>query len=103
MFARFLAKSELAEVFGHTLVAMLNERDTKVLDFEASWWTYPGSKDIAIRDYLGMSATRYYQVLRRLMDDPGAMERDPLTVRRLQRVRQIAAARRLERLGGSNT
>ena len=82
---------------------MLNDRDSKVLEFEANWWTYPGPKDVAIRDYLGMSATRYYQILRRLMDDPAAMARDPLTVRRLHRVRDAAAISRLERLGGLNT
>ena len=82
---------------------VLTERDRRVLDFERAWWTYPGPKDVAIRDYVGMSATRYYQVLRRLMDDPEAMRLDPLTIRRLRRVRQEAAQRRLERLGGSAT
>jgi hypothetical protein len=80
---------------------MLSERDRRVLAFEGAWWTYPGPKDIAIRDYLGMSATRYYQVLRRLMDDPEAMAIEPLTVKRLRRIRRQAAQRRLERLNGS--
>jgi hypothetical protein len=78
---------------------MLGERDISVLDFESSWWLYPGPKDRAIREYLGMSASRYYQVLRRLIDDPEADRHAPLTVRRLRRVRaeaeQRAAARRL--------
>jgi hypothetical protein len=80
---------------------MLNERDRRVLAFEASWWTYPGPKDHAVREYLGMSATRYYQVLRRLLDDPDAMSHDPLTIRRLRRVRRQAAQRLLERLNRS--
>ena len=84
---------------------MLSERDRDVLDFEASWWLYPGPKDRAIREYLGMSATRYYQVLRRLIDDPEALQSAPMTVRRLRRVREDgrrrAIARRLgERRGG---
>lgn len=82
---------------------MLNDRDSRVLEFEATWWNYPSPKDIAIRDYLGMSASRYYQVLRRLMDDPAAATADPLTIKRLQRVRHVAAIRRLERLGGSTS
>ena len=82
---------------------MLNERDATVLEFEAAWWNYPSPKDVAIRDYLGMSATRYYQILRRLMDDPEAKAKDPLTIRRMQRVRDDAAVRRLERLGGSSS
>ena len=76
---------------------MLNERDRAVLDFEGSWWKYPGPKDRAIREYLDMSATRYYQVLRRLLDDPEAETVDPLTVRRLRRVRDDARAKRLAR------
>lgn len=76
---------------------MLAERDRAVLEFEASWWTYPEPKDRAIREYLGMSATRYYQVLRRLLDDPAAESIDPLTVRRLRRVRERAKERRLGR------
>ncbi len=76
---------------------MLRERELAVLDFEGSWWLYPGPKDRAIRDYLGMSATRYYQVLRRLIDDPDAERHAPLTVRRLRRVQDEARRRRLER------
>jgi hypothetical protein len=76
---------------------MLKERDRDILDFERSWWKYPGPKDRAIREYVGMSATRYYQALRRLMDDPAALEHDPLTVRRLRRTRADARKRALER------
>ena len=80
---------------------MLKEREIAVLEFEGSWWLYPGPKDRAIRDYLGMSASRYYQVLRRLVDDPEAARHAPLTVRRLRRVQDEARRRRLERrLGG---
>ena len=67
---------------------MLAERDRRVLDFENSWWLYPGPKDRAIREYLGISATRYYQALRRLLDDPAALEYAPLVVRRLRRLRR---------------
>lgn len=73
---------------------MLSERDIRILDFEGSWWMYPSPKDRAIREYLKMSASRYYQALRRLMDDPRALEHSPLTVRRLMRQR----AERLEKI-----
>jgi len=76
---------------------MLAEQDRTVLEFERSWWRYPEPKDRAIREYLGMSATRYYQVLRRLLDDPVAETFDPLTVRRLRKVRDQAKERRLSR------
>jgi hypothetical protein len=50
-----------------------------------------------------MSATRYYQVLRRLVEDPEAMRHDPLTVKRLERTRRRAAERAAERrLGGGD-
>ena len=80
---------------------MLSERDRKVLEFESAWWQYPGPKDRAIREYLGISATRYYQILRRLADDPAALAADPLTVRRLRRTRTQARERlRARRMPG---
>lgn len=82
---------------------MLGERDNAVLEFESSWWLYPGPKDRVIREYLGMSATRYYQVLRRLVEDPEAMRHDPLTVKRLRKMRTDVAKRAADRrLGGGD-
>lgn len=79
---------------------MVSERDRSILDFEGSWWLYPSPKDRAVREYLGISATRYYQALRRLMDDADALAYAPLTVRRMRHIRE----RRLEgvsaRIGG---
>lgn len=66
---------------------MLSERERAVLDFERSWWLLPGPKDRAIQEHLGMSAARFYQVLRALMDHPEAMKYDPLTIRRLHKIR----------------
>jgi hypothetical protein len=66
---------------------MVSERDRKVLDFEGSWWLFPGPKDRDIREYLGMSATRYYKAVRRLIDDADALVYAPLTVRRLHQMR----------------
>lgn len=83
---------------------MLTEKDQKVLDFEGSWWTYPGPKDRAIRDYLGMSATRYYQALRRLMEDEAAVRYAPLVVYRLRKMRRDrldSIARRIQGDGAS--
>ena len=66
---------------------MVSERDREVLDFEGSWWLFPGPKDRAIREYLEMSATRYYQAVRRLIDDDDAIAYAPMTVLRLRRMR----------------
>ncbi len=80
---------------------MVSKRDRQVLDFEGSWWLYPGPKDQAIRDYLGMSATRYYQVLRRIMDEEGALDHDPLTILRLRRMRRQRQDQIADRAGGA--
>ncbi|MGB9359484.1 MAG: DUF3263 domain-containing protein [Acidimicrobiia bacterium] len=66
---------------------MVSERDRKVLDFEGSWWLFPGPKDRAIREYLEMSATSYYKAVRRLIDDDNALEYAPMTVLRLRTMR----------------
>lgn len=82
---------------------MLTASDRSILEFEGSWWLYPGPKDRAIREYLGISATRYYQALRRMMDDPDAELTAPMTVRRLRRLREEARRRGVERrLGDGN-
>ena len=78
---------------------MLSQRDVKVLEFESAWWHYPEPKDRAIREYVGMSATRYYQALRRLVDDDEAALEYPLVIRRLRKMRRErreALARRLD-------
>ena len=77
---------------------MLSQRDIRVLEFESGWWHYPEPKDRAIREYLDMSSTRYYQALRRLVDDDVAAAEFPLVIRRLRKMRrerQEALARRL--------
>lgn len=45
-----------------------------------------------------MSATRYYQAIRRLMDDPEASAYDALTVRRLQRMKRVRMEQIAERV-----
>jgi len=84
-----------------SLVPMaLTERDRAILDFERSWWTEAGPKDTAIRERFELSGTRYYQLLTELLDDPAALEHDPLLVRRLRRLRAARQrARSARRLG----
>lgn len=75
----------------------LDRRSRAILDFERSWWQERGRKARAIRARFAMSATRYYQLLGRLIDSPEALAYDPLLVRRLRRER---ARRRRERFEG---
>ena len=74
--------------------AALSERDRAVLAVEARGWPGPGAKERAVREQLGISPTRYYQLLNALLDDPRAAEHDPVTVNRLRRVRQARRERR---------
>lgn len=65
----------------------LDDRDREILAFERQWWKYAGSKEQAVRDLFDMSATRYYQVLNSLLDNPAALAHDPMLVKRLRRLR----------------
>jgi hypothetical protein len=65
----------------------LDDRDREILDFERRWWRHAGAKEQAIRDTFGLSATRYYQLLNRLLDEPAALAHDPVLVGRLRRLR----------------
>lgn len=78
----------------------LSDRDRSILEFERQWWKYAGAKEQAIRDLFDMSATRYYQVLNALLDNPAALEADPMLVKRLRRMRAARQrARSARRLG----
>ena len=78
----------------------LSDRDREILEFERQWWKYAGAKEQAIRDLFDMSATRYYQVLNALLDNPAALGADPMLVKRLRRMRATRQrARSARRLG----
>ena len=78
----------------------LSDRDRRIIDFERQWWKYAGSKESAIKELFDMSPTRYYQVLNGLIDNPVAMEHDPMLVKRLRRQRATRQrARSARRLG----
>ncbi|MFI5525856.1 DUF3263 domain-containing protein [Streptomyces platensis] len=74
--------------------AELSARDEAVLAVERRSWPGPGPKERAIREQLGISPTRYYQLLNALLDDPRALAHDPVTVNRLRRIRDARRARR---------
>jgi hypothetical protein len=74
--------------------AGLSDRDRAVLAVERQPWAGPGAKERAIREQLGISPTRYYQLLNALLDDRRALEADPVTVNRLRRVREARRNRR---------
>jgi hypothetical protein len=72
----------------------LTGRELRILAFERHWWRHAGAKEQAIRDTFGLSATRYYQLLNALLDNPAALAADPLLVGRLRRLRSSRARNR---------
>ncbi|MEU4381228.1 DUF3263 domain-containing protein [Micromonospora echinofusca] len=72
----------------------LTEREGRILAFERQWWRHAGAKEQAIRDTFGLSATRYYQLLNALLDNPAAIAAEPVLIGRLRRLRSSRARNR---------
>ena len=81
-------------------MAPLTDQQLAILDIEARHWRHAGSKEQAIRARLGLSATAYYARLNRLIDDPAALERNPVLVNRLRRLRESRRRARSGQLVG---
>ena len=77
-------------------VAVISERHQAMLDFERSWWEYDEPKEALIRSRFQCSADEYYAELNDLLEQPGAMDHDPLVVRRLRRHRLRRRRQRLD-------
>jgi hypothetical protein len=75
----------------------LDDRSRALLDFERESWKLEMPKERAIRERFGFSATRYHQLLNRLIEEPASLAYDPMLVRRLQRVRETRRQRRVAR------
>lgn len=78
----------------------LTDQESEILELEKSWWQYTGAKETAIREKFGLTPTSYYQAVNALIDRPEAMAHDPITVKRLQRLRaDRQSSRSARRLG----
>lgn len=75
----------------------LDDRQLRILAFEARAWQQHGRKAEAIREEFGFSAARYYRILGDLVDSPAALRHDPMLVKRLQRLRDARAEARARR------
>ncbi len=84
------------------VVPDLSDRDRQILAFERQWWKYAGSKEQAIKELFDMSSTRYYQVLNALLDNPAALQADPMLIKRLRRMRSSRQRARTSRRLGFN-
>ena len=95
-----MAAVEKTEHQHRGVAGALSARDVEILAFERQWWSFAGAKEQGIREQFQMSATRYYQILNALLDQPAALEADPLLVKRLRRMRASRQrARSAKRLG----
>lgn len=73
---------------------MLSVKDKMTLDLEGTRFKYAGAKDQAIHEAFGETATRFYQRLNAILDDPAALAYDAPLVNRLRRLRDLRASAR---------
>ncbi|MFK8024012.1 MAG: DUF3263 domain-containing protein [Ilumatobacter sp.] len=86
-----------------TCAVMLSERHAAMLEFERSWWSLEEPRDQAIRARFQCSPDEYHAELTTVLDDPAAMEHDPMVVRRLKRLRLRARKLRLDEASGASS
>ena len=72
----------------------LTDTERAALDIESRHWRYQATKERHIRETLGMTPVRYYQMLNALLDRPDAVAYAPQTVSRLWAVRGRTRLRR---------
>ena len=72
----------------------LSDQDLQMLALERQWFRRAGSKDEVVRDLFGWTPTEYHRRLNRLIDEPAALEQEPVVVKRLRERRERGSARR---------
>ena len=77
--------------------AGLSELETRILEFEGTWWKFAGAKESAIKELFDLSAARYYQLLNDLIDREDALIAAPMLVKRLRRLREARMSARTAR------
>ena len=86
------ALENAAESFGASTT--LSDLETRILDFERSWWRYAGTKGSAIKELFDLTPARYYQLLNDLIDRDDALAAAPILVKRLRRLREARTTAR---------
>ena len=77
--------------------AGLSELETRILEFEGTWWKFAGAKESAIKELFDLNAPRYYQLLNDLIDREDALIAAPMLVKRLRRLREARMSARSAR------
>lgn len=70
------------------VMAELTDTHRRIIDFERAWYRYLGAKAQAVRTTFGHNLVRHAQIVNWLLDQPEAEAYDPITVRRLRRLRE---------------
>lgn len=74
--------------------------EESLLEFERWSWKHGGARDTAAFELFGVSWPRHVQLVQALIDRPEAEEYDPVTVRRLRRLRDARARDRSAKYRG---
>src|SRR6202008_4731522 len=62
---------------GRLTQMVLSERERAILDFERTWWTEPGPKEVAIKERFDLSSGRSYKLLNTLIEPHDALDYAP--------------------------
>jgi hypothetical protein len=73
---------------------MLTVRQKMALDIAGRRYRYEAVREQHVRERLGCTPTRFWQIVDALLDDPEALAYAPTTVRRLARLREQRRAAR---------
>ena len=65
----------------------MTDDEKRMLELAGARWRYAGSLEQVVRDELGISLTRFWQLVGRMLDREDVMAYDPVTVNRLRRIR----------------
>ncbi len=72
-----------------------------MLDFERSWWSNDEPRDQIVRARFQCSQEEYDAEIIIVLENPDAVEHDPLVVRRLKRLRLRARKARIDGVAAS--
>jgi hypothetical protein len=73
---------------------MLNDREKELLQIAGAHYKYPGAREAHVRERFGIGPTAFYVEVNQIINRPDALEHDPLTVKRLLRLRDRRRAAR---------
>lgn len=65
---------------------MMTDTDRQILNFAGRRWQNAGAHNDAVVSELGLTPTRYWQRLNRLLDHPAALAEYPALIYRLRRI-----------------